>query len=140
MNTFPLQLFAGALLGTAAALIFYRQSRRFLRGYFTVTLVIAAVIYLAFAGVGVYAGTADFADGVLEAFGVLTFFAIAFAGWRRSPAFLSIGWFAHILWDTLFHPHGSFAYVPEFYPGVCIGFDFVFGVFIVYYFYFAKRS
>ena len=140
MTEIIVELAAGVLAAALVIALFYRKGKEFLRGFFAGTLVIAALIYLAFAAAGWFAGTAGSYAFALESAGVLAFSAVAYSGWRLRAYFLSAGWLAHILWDAAAHPAGLSAYVPELYPGFCIGFDFVFGAFIVYYFYLAKRA
>ena len=49
--------------------------------------------------------------------------------------FLAIGWAAHVLWDVGWHFGESVAFVPSFYPPVCIGFDLVVAIYIFWRFY-----
>jgi hypothetical protein len=134
-----LEMTVGAVVGAAAIFPFRKRNAEFLRAYFGATLIVAAVIYLAFAYVGTFRGSAISGSLGLEASGVLLFSVVAIAGWKLSPALLAAGWLGHIYWDAALHQPVLTAYVPEVYPGFCIGFHLVFGSFIVYYFYLRKR-
>jgi hypothetical protein len=73
---------------------------------------------------------------LIELTGVVIYFCFAFWGVRISIWFLVIGWLSHVLWDVALHYGEGVAFVPDFYPNACIGFDIVFGVYIAYRFYF----
>ena len=112
-----LWLTVGAILG--ALFIRFARSRSpdgQLR-VFAVGLVVAAVIYVGFA----------LADGVewmaLEAAGVGLFVLLAYAGLRRSPLLLALGWTVHVGWDVGLHLARQQVVVPAWYPSVCISFD-----------------
>ncbi len=127
-----LQIVIGAGLGVLAILPFARRGDSFLRGYFAITLFAAAAIYFVFAAAGMFSDTATYGFLGFETAGVLLFSIVADVGWKISPGVLALGWLAHIYWDAGFHGRLQTPYVPEQYPGICIGFDFVFGAFIVY--------
>lgn len=83
-------------------------------------LLVAALIYVAFAAVGGSAG------GIaVEAGGAVAFGGVALLGYRRrSPALLALGWAIHPLWDVALHSSGAgLLYTPLGYPPLCIGFD-----------------
>jgi hypothetical protein len=138
--TATFEVLAGAALGAVAIFPFRKRGSRFLTFFFASTLVIAAFIYFAFAAGGVFKGTADYGSLGFEAFGLLIFSIVSFAGWKLSPALLAVGWLGHTYWDAGLHGYLATPYVPELYPGICIGFDLVFGAFIAYYFYFRDRA
>jgi len=97
------------------------------RCVYAIGLVIAALIYPAFAVIngGVrHVGT--------EVIGVAVFSTIALLGLRLSPLLLAFGWTAHVAWDVLLHwGDGTSAYVPSWYPTVCVGFDLLLAGYIV---------
>jgi hypothetical protein len=114
-----LQLLGGA----ASCAVFIALARRLkpereLRLY-AVALVIAALIYLAFAA----RGTASLAWLALETGGLLVFTLAALAGLKFSAWILAAAWAAHAGWDLLLHGLADAAFVPGWYPPVCAGFD-----------------
>jgi hypothetical protein len=113
---------AGAALALVLAAFARRgKSPRAVRTY-AVALVVAALIYVAFAALGV-AGARWL---LLEGTGVAVFGAAAFLGVRRWPAVLALGWVAHVAWDVGLHLDGVGAsFTPWWYPWLCVGFDFV---------------
>jgi hypothetical protein len=117
-----LALSTGLLLGLA--LIGYARGkpwRRELR-ILAIGLVVAALIYVAFA----IGGAASTRWLGLESAGVLLFGAVAWLGVKRWPAVLAAGWMAHVLWDVLLHLEGTgAAYTPGWYPLLCVSFDLV---------------
>ena len=85
----------------------------------------------------VYLGAA-LADGrtsliFLESVAYLPVFALALAGlWRSSPAFLAAGYVAHGAWDFFHHPLRLGASGGERFPDLCVAYDVVVGLFILY--------
>ena len=59
----------------------------------------------------------------LELGGLLLFGLLGVLGFWDRPTLLVIGWAGHALWDAAFHTGGRGAYVPEWYPMLCVGFD-----------------
>jgi len=91
-------------------------------------LILAALIYVGFAIVG------QNWEWLPTEFGGVAIYGMAVLLSRKfSPIWLAIGWAGHILWDLLLHPNGHPGYIPDWYPGVCLGFDIVIGVYIFYY-------
>jgi hypothetical protein len=117
-----LALATGLVLGLA--LVGYTRGkpwRRELR-ILAIGLVVAALIYVAFA----IGGVASARWLGLESVGVLLFGGVAWLGFRRWPAVLAAGWVAHVLWDVLLHLEGAgAAYTPGWYPWLCLSFDLV---------------
>lgn len=111
----------GAVLGATLVALARRRARGARRLY-AVALVVAALVYVAFA----VTGGASVRWIVLEGVGVLLYGSVALIGMRRWRAALGIGWAAHVAWDLLLHLQGTPAhYTPTWYPWVCVGFDFV---------------
>jgi len=53
--------------------------------------------------------------------------------WREYTLhWLALGWALHICWDVFLHSQNSTPYVPEGYPGLCMGFDIVIAGYILY--------
>jgi len=110
-------LFGGAL---GAGFVFLTRKvlgRRENDGY-AIGLVVAALIYVGFAGVW---GTRG--DLLAELPGVLIFGIVAALGRWHSPWWLAVGWAAHVGWDVVLHPLDTAGHAPAWYPPVCIGFD-----------------
>lgn len=111
------------LIGGLASLLFVLAARRAgprreLNTY-AAGLVLAALIYLGFAA----AGGAVLGWVALESGGLLLFSAAALLGIRGKVWALALGWAAHSAWDLLLHGQAGAAFVPEWYPAVCAGFD-----------------
>lgn len=88
-------------------------------------LILAALIYVGFALVA-----ENWAWLPYEIAGVAIYgFAVVLSR-KFSPIWLGIGWVCHVFWDLLLHPNGHPGYVPEWYPGACLGFDLMIGGFV----------
>jgi len=116
-----LELMAGVLLAIGFVLLARRFGRRNEMFMYALGLVIAAIIYVGFALVG----AADSRWLAIEVAGLLPYAGFAWLG-IRSPWWLAVGWLAHGAWDTGLHlVAGTPAFVPGWYPVVCMGFDFL---------------
>ena len=114
------EIVAGALLGAVFVILARQQRPRSEAVLYAIGLVIAAIIYAGFA----VAGAAEPRWMAIEFAGILPFAAFAWLGLRYSTWWLAAGWLAHPLWDTGLHlVSGTPAFVPSWYPIVCIGFD-----------------
>ena len=87
-------------------------------------LVVAALIYVLLALVG---GTSGREVGV-ELVGLALFGAVALIG-MRFPLAIGLGWLGHVLWDVVLHRPPE-AWVPEWYPALCLGFDVAVGLYV----------
>jgi hypothetical protein len=85
---------------------------------YALALVVAALIYVGFAFVG-----ATPAWFTIEAFGLLVFTVMAWLGLRVTAWMLVCGWASHGAWDMLLHKLSEVAFVPDWYPIVCLSFD-----------------
>jgi hypothetical protein len=65
----------------------------------------------------------------VEATGALIFGGLAALGVLRSAGFLAAGWAVHAVWDVAIPLAIDTAFVPEWYPPVCIGFDVAVGAY-----------
>lgn len=119
-------LIKGAVAGVATLLALRLLPERTRTLAFAGLLVLAPLIYLAFAA----AGGAPSDWFLVEGIGVLIYAAFAASGLRWSPWFLAVGWFAHVLWDVGFHGGGATPWVPPDYPIACITYDFLAGGYI----------
>ncbi|HLM58449.1 MAG TPA: DUF6010 family protein [Pyrinomonadaceae bacterium] len=121
-----MQVFIGGL----ASMLFVLAARRVgpkreLKTY-AAGLVLAALIYLGFAA----AGGAALDWVALEAGGLALFTAAALPGVRGKARALALGCAAHSAWDLLLHGQAGAAFVPDWYPSVCAGFDLVLALYI----------
>lgn len=111
------------LIGVLSCLVFVLVARR--AGWqrearlYGAALVAAALIYVGFA-VG---GGAARSWLVLELGGLVVFSLVALFGLRMNAWALMLGWATHAVWDVLPHKVSEAAFVPEWYPMVCLGFD-----------------
>jgi hypothetical protein len=120
MNQQMIFLVGGFALAVVFALILRLPLVRDASRRHAVALLVAALIYVAFAVAGGSAG------GIaVEMMGVTAFGGIALLGYRRrSPALLALGWALHPLWDVALHSSGAgLLYTPFGYPPLCVGFD-----------------
>lgn len=109
------------LAGLAAVSVLLALARRKDRAtevrWYAGGLVIAAGIYVAF---GLVLGGPPLGFELIQ---LGTFTALAVAGLRRSPLFLSAGWLAHSAWDALHMLPGLSQHAPEWYVFACLAFD-----------------
>lgn len=98
-------------------------------------LVIAAFVYVVFASIG-----KDIQWVKIELVGLLFYGFFAWLAYKQSIIFLSIGWALHVFWDLLLHPNGHPEHVPDWYPGVCLGFDLLIAGYFLWYFFNTKKS
>ena len=118
-----LGLLSGAIFLFIARKIDYSEGDLLASG-----LLAAAAIYVIFALIWGEDGWVRF-----EAVGVAIFMLFAFLARRFGILWIGAGWLLHIGWDYLFHMAGPGAHlVPAWYPPVCIGFDLVVGVYILW--------
>ncbi len=129
------EIIIGGLIAAAVLYAVRRTREERFKKFFAGSLIIVALIYVGFAGVGISTETATSNWLIIELVGVLIYSFFAYAGVKISAWFLAVGWAAHVLWDVLLHWGESIVFVPDFYPSVCIGFDLVFAAYIAYRFY-----
>jgi hypothetical protein len=117
-----MQIALQLLIGMIACGVFIVVARtlkpqRELRLY-ALGLVIAALIYVGFTARG-----AAPAWLMLEVAGLLVFTLLAWLGLKVSALILALAWAAHAAWDVALHKLLDVAFVPDWYPLVCVGFD-----------------
>ena len=133
-----LEIIIGGLIAGLILYAFRKKNEKGVKKFFAGTLIIAALIYVAFAGFGLSNGVSTSNWLIVELIGVLIYSFFAYAGVKISPWFLAIGWAAHVFWDVGLHWGADIGFVPGFYPSLCIGFDLVFAIYIAYKVYFKK--
>lgn len=123
----------GAVLNGAAqallfALIVRSAGGRHRIGLHAAMLLLAAVLYLAFAAWG-----GSPIGLAVELAGVLAFGALAITGLRRrAPGLLALGWVVHVVWDLVLHSAGTLAgYTPAGWVAACVGFDLLLAALLV---------
>lgn len=94
-----------------------------LRAY-AVGLVVAAAIYVGFAvrGLGEPVWLVVEGGGVVL-FALVSRVALTRSSGRRVAGWLAAGWLVHVAWDLALHGDGGPAFVPDWYPLLCAGFD-----------------
>ena len=123
----PLGWTGSLALGAVAALIpllwLRRKSPGSQQRFWALGLLVAALIYVGFAVLGIGAGTVGDPPHVLgfEGLGVMVYGALGALGMRH-PKALAFGWALHVVWD-LGHRHAD--WVPEWYVAACLAFDVV---------------
>lgn len=122
------------LLGlVGAAILLFYTSNKYPKKIIKVwenALLLAAIIYVGFALFG-----KNWEWLPIEFGGVLIYGTFVFLSRKYSPYFLAVGWGAHVLWDLILHPNGHPGYVPEWYPGACLGFDLAIAGYFIWYFF-----
>lgn len=107
----------GAVGGHVLAVVARRSPDR-TGQLFAHALVIATFVYVAFA-----MASMESAWLVIEIAGLLIFLVFASLGLKRSLSWLWLGWALHMVWDAGIHMLVETAFVPAWYPALCIGFD-----------------
>jgi len=114
----------GAVLGSAFVALARRRAPQAELALYAAGLIIAALLYVAFALL---------LHGIphlpLEMLGLVLFTVAAGLGLRIWPLLLGLAWIAHGAWDYLLHVPAP-AYVPSWYPVWCLGFDVVVGLYV----------
>jgi hypothetical protein len=110
------QILAG--VGLVAVLIAIARRLRREAPIYRVVLAVTAAYYVLAAWRG---GTREAL--LLELGGLVLFGGVALAAWGSRRLLLAAGWAGHALWDVGFHTGGRGAYVPEWYPLLCVAFD-----------------
>jgi hypothetical protein len=118
------------LTGVVACGVFILLARRLkpereLRLY-ALSLVIAALVYVGFTVRG-----ATLKWLALELAGLALFTLLAWLGLKISALILALAWAAHAAWDVLLHKLQDVAFVPDWYPLACLGFDLLLAGYIV---------
>ena len=116
-----LPIVLGAVLGGLFIVVARGRKPRGEIQLLAVGLAVAALIYIVFALVG----GADPRWLTLEVAGLGVFGVFAWLGLRGSLWWLAAGWGAHVGWDLGLHLDRAQAFVPAWYPLLCVGFDLV---------------
>lgn len=112
------QITVGVLLAVGLILVVRRiGDYRRETAVYSFGLIAAALIYFGF---GMFSDS--FGWKLTELGGLLIYAFFAILGLRYSAWFLSGGWFLHVFWDVFLHDHST-AFVPFWYPKMCLGFD-----------------
>jgi len=118
--TIAMPVVLGGMLALALAAFANRRSAYHAVRVYATALIVAALIYVAFALIGRASG----AWLLVEMGGVALFGAAAVVGRRTWVPCLAVGWAAHVAWDLALHRSGPGAvYTPVWYPWLCVGFD-----------------
>lgn len=121
---FGLAFLLGVVAGAAYCYLVHRHFKRHAQAIYGATLVYIAAVYV---GPALARGAPG---DVLEILASLGFFALAVAGIAGADALLSAGYILHGMWDA-FHVDLAYTLLPDWYAPLCIGFDWVVGVWIV---------
>ena len=118
-----MQVILQLLIGIISCGVFIVAARRVspqreMRLY-ALALVIAALIYVGFTA----RGAVPPGWLALELAGLAVFTLCAWLGLKISALILALAWAAHAAWDVILHKLLDVAFVPDWYPLVCVGFD-----------------
>jgi hypothetical protein len=119
-------LIEGAVIGAVALILPALMSDKDAFAFFAVFLGTVAGVYLGFA----------LSDGRFSIFnaeyvGLVVYGAAAVLSLTLNESLiLAAGYVGHGLWDAI-HPHAVDTRMPWWYVPICIGFDFVFGIYIL---------
>ena len=138
MNSLLIEGLIGALLALPLIVFLWRRTEQSRRVLLSISLMVAVLIYIVFAGAGLVTGKADSFWMVTELAGIFLFGPLAYLGWRKGLFYVGAGWAFHIFWDLVVHNNEAF--VPAFYPGLCFGFDLVVALFTFYWLIFDNRE
>ena len=134
------EIIIGAFLAIGCLLIFRQAPDKLSKAFFSKTLILAAFIYVVFAFIGFFRGLVSIGWVGVELIGLALFLIFAVYGKRKSILILSFGWLLHTAWDIGLHYLPNSAFVPSFYPMLCLGFDLVFGMFLLYNFFISFKE
>ena len=95
------------------------------RAFYTTLLMVVASYYILFAAMG-----ADLRTLALESVICLGFGAIAIIGYKIDMRYVAVGLVAHGVFDFVHHRHIANPGVPEWWPGFCLAFDVVAGIWV----------
>ncbi len=113
-----LEILLGVILCSMFIALVRGVSRKQELKIYALALSIAALIYVGFALAG-----ATLAWAAVEVCGLVVFTVIAWLGLRVTAWMLVLGWASHVAWDMLLHKLMDVAFVPDWYPFVCLSFD-----------------
>lgn len=125
MNLF-LEIIVGAI--AAGVIIFFTKKKYPLEEFkaYSRYLIIAALVYIVFLFFG-----SDFRWQMIEVGGLIIYGGIGWFSYEKNlPTLLALGWGLHPVWDWFLHNPIDTPFVPEAYPGLCIGFDLVMALYI----------
>lgn len=112
------QIFLGAIFSLGLIVFTRRMNSQWEFLIYSVSLIIAALIYVGFALRG-----GALAWITLEVFGLAFFSVLAILGLKVSAWVLVFGWLLHPAWDVLLHLLPDVVFVPHWYPITCVSFD-----------------
>lgn len=119
-------LIAGAVIGAVGLVLPAFLSDRDAFGLFAVVLGLVPGVYIGFALTDGRSSILNWESVGLVIYGALAVLALSL----NEPLFLAGGYLGHGLWDLL-HPHALDTRMPWWYVPMCIGLDFVFGIYIL---------
>jgi hypothetical protein len=121
-----LQLLLGAISCFALIFLARRLGPKHELRIYAISLIIAALIYVAFTARG---ATATWL--ALEIAGAVVFTLLALLGLKISVLILAFAWAAHAAWDVVLHKLTDAAFVPDWYPLACLSFDLLLAGYLV---------
>ena len=121
-----LEIFGGAVAAVGTIFITRKKYPHAEFKLYSLYLFIAALIYVVF----LFSG-GDFWWQIIEFGGVIIYGMIALVSYQKNlPKLLGLGWLFHGFWDLLLHNAIDTPFVPEAYPGICLGFDVIMAIYI----------
>lgn len=127
MSSFWIEVILGFVAAVVSIFVVSRIYPNKDHAFWRTGLVVAAIIYVVFS---LFGGSLPWI--LTELGGVALYMGFAILSKRYNLLFLALGWGLHVLWDVLLHAGGTPAFVPAWYPGVCLGFDIAIAGYVVW--------
>lgn len=120
------EIIIGIVISILCVLIIAKIRPQKDQDFWRLGLFIAALIYVGFVIIN-----GAWSYFLLELGGVLFYGLFIWLSRKYDLYWLGIGWALHIGWDVLLHSGTETSYTPEWYPGVCVGFDIIIAIYII---------
>jgi hypothetical protein len=124
-----IEIIIGILLAAISVAIVNKVYPNKDHAFWQMGLLIAAFIYVGFAIIG-----KSWSHLPVELIGVVLYGTFVWLSKKYTLYWLAVGWALHICWDIFLHNGTDTAFVPSWYPAVCLGFDIVIALYIVWLF------
>lgn len=124
-----LEIIIGILLAALSVAIIAKTYPKKDHAFWRMGLLIAALIYVGFA---LFGQSWEYLP--IELIGLAFYGAFVWLSKKYALYWLALGWALHIGWDVFLHSGSETAFVPSWYPGICLGFDILIAIYIFWLF------